>query len=571
MKDVKKEEKKIDKKKEKRIRFHVIIVFFIIVFGIGIAPKALQNDTFYTVKIGEYISQNGISNLREDPFSWNELPYVFPHWLYDFMMYGIYSIGGWDAIYVSTICFTCILGISMYFTSNKISKNAPVSAVVTLIAMRLMIPYIAARAQVVTFSLFVLELYLIEKYLEQAKTRYAVGLLLFSLLIANMHMAVWPFFFVLFIPYIAEYIISRDWITIDLIIKLKLFVQKHRKNKDEEKIAKLEESIKHNQKRRAELKENPYKIKVTRNDNTKKLILVMLLCMLMGLFTPTGLSTPYTYLAKTCMGNTVKVINEHMPLSLRGNEEFTAFFVFFIVILTFIDIKIDLKHLLYYCGILYLALNARRQVSMFLVICTPILAQLIGQIFERYIKNGQEKLIDIVTNFYGKAVLLAAILIISIQHFKSKMHQEYYTNDDYPIYAAEWMKNNLDLSTLKLFNEYNYGSYLLYQGIPVMIDSRADLYSPEFNSRTGRKEDGNDIFMDVQNIATGDDDYRITFENYGINHIITYSDSRLCSKLKKNKNYKKIYPDAFQEQQDKKFVIFEKVDSDTEELEEQTE
>ena len=92
MKDVKKEEKKIDKKKEKRIRFHVIIVFFIIVFGIGIAPKALQNDTFYTVKIGEYISQNGISNLREDPFSWNELPYVFPHWLYDFMMYGIYYI-----------------------------------------------------------------------------------------------------------------------------------------------------------------------------------------------------------------------------------------------------------------------------------------------------------------------------------------------------------------------------------------------------------------------------------------------------------------------------------------------
>ncbi len=69
MKDVKKEEKKLDKKKEKRIRFHVIIVFFIIVFGIGIAPKALQTDTFYTVKIGEYISQNGISNLREYPFS----------------------------------------------------------------------------------------------------------------------------------------------------------------------------------------------------------------------------------------------------------------------------------------------------------------------------------------------------------------------------------------------------------------------------------------------------------------------------------------------------------------------
>lgn len=406
MEDVKKE--KLDSKTAKRYRFHVIIVFFLIIFCVGIAPKALQNDTFYTIKVGEYISQHGISNLREDPFSWNDLTYTFPHWLYDLMMYGIFCIKGWDAIYASTIIFTIILGICVYFTSNKISKNAPVSAVVTFIAMHLMVPYIAARAQAVTFSLFVLELYLIEKYLEETKTRYAVGLMIFSLLIVNLHMAVWPFFFVLAVPYIIEYIVSRDWITIDLIIKLKIFILKHRKNVDDKKIKELEERIKHNQKRRKELKNDPYKIRVTRNDNTKTLILVMLLCALMGLFTPTGLTTPYTYLVKTGMGNTVKVINEHMPLSLRGNEGFTAYFVFFIVILTFIDIKIDLKHLLFYLGILYLALNARRQVSMFLIICTPVLAHLVGQIFEKYITNGQEKLIDLITNFYRKSSFLCS-------------------------------------------------------------------------------------------------------------------------------------------------------------------
>ena len=406
MEDVKKSSKtQLDKKIEKRYRFHVIIVTFIILFCIGITPKALQNDTFYTIKIGEYISQNGIGHLREDPFSWNELPYTFPHWLYDLGMYVIYHIGGWLGIYISTIVFTCILGICVYFTSNKISKNAPVSAVITFIAMHLLIPYIAARAQVVTFSFFVLEIYLIEKYLENAKTRYAVALAIFSLIIVNMHMAVWPFFFVLAVPYIIEYIVSRDWITIDLIIKLKILLLQLKKEKNAEKIKKLEENIKHNQKRRQELKKDPYKIKVTRNDNTKKLILVMIICALMGIFTPTGITTPYTYLVKTGMGNTVKVINEHMPLDLRGYTEFSSFFVFFVVILTFIDIKIDLKHLLYYCGILYLALNARRQVSMFVIICTPVLAQLVGQIFEKYIENGQEKIIDIVTNFYRQSNL----------------------------------------------------------------------------------------------------------------------------------------------------------------------
>ena len=50
------------------------------------------------------------------------------------------------------------------------------------------------------------------------------------------------------------------------------------------------------------------------------------------------------------------------------------------------------------------------------------------------------------------------------------------------------MLQNLDVKNIKLFNEYNYGSYLLYKGIPVFIDSRADLYAPEFNG--SMQEDG---------------------------------------------------------------------------------
>ena len=194
--------------KIKRYKFHVIIAVLLIIYCISIAPKGLQNDTFYTIKVGEYIAQNGIGNLKDDPFSWHELPYTFPHWLYDLSIYGVYSLGGMDGIYVSTIVLTSILALSVYFTSNKISKNAPLSAIVTFIAMYLMQPYLAARAQLVSFSLMVLTIYLIEKFLESGKKRYAFGLVVFSLLIVNLHMAVWPFFFVLFVPYIFEYIIS---------------------------------------------------------------------------------------------------------------------------------------------------------------------------------------------------------------------------------------------------------------------------------------------------------------------------------------------------------------------------
>ena len=62
---------------------------------------------------------------------------------------------------------------------------------------------------------------------------------------------------------------------------------------------------------------------------------------------------------------------------------------------------------------------------------------------------------------------------------------------------------------MKLFNDYNYGSYLLFKGIPVFIDSRADLYSPEFNK-------GKDIFSDYLNISGLSNWYEDKFEEYGV-------------------------------------------------------
>ena len=555
------------KAKLEKYKFHVIIAIMLIIYGISIAPKELQNDTFYTIKVGEYITQNGIGNLKEDPFSWHELPYTFPHWLYDISIYGIYHVGGMLGIYISTIVLTCILSLAIYFTSNKISKNAPISAIITFIAMYLMQPYLAARAQLVTFSFMVLTIYLIEKFLEKGEKKYAIALILDSLLIVNLHMAVWPFFFVIFLPYFFEYVVSCNIFTVDLIIKLKIFWEKYKgKEGYQERISELEKKIQENKIKRSELQKNPYKIKVTRNDNVKKLFLVVVICACMGIFTPTGPTTPYTYLYKTMSGNTMQVINEHMPLDLQANKDFVAFFIMFIVVLTFIDIKIDLKHLCYYLGILYLALKARRQVSMFLVICTPILCKLITEIFEKYSPKLQDKIISIVNNFYSKVVLITVIIIIGIQNFKTKINLKYYNNANYPIYASEWIKQNLDYKNIKLFNEYNYGSYLLFEGIPIMIDSRCDLYTPQYNTKTGNPKDGEDIFMDVQNVATGEAKYEEIFEKYGVTHVITYSDSSLSKKLKTDLKYKKIYPTTEEEkEQDNRFVIYERINDDNEE------
>ena len=106
-------------KNKKVIYFEIIAIVLISIFCICVAQKTLQNDTFYTIKIGEHIIENKGIDMK-DPFSWHQdLQYTYPHWLYDVIIYLIYSVGGMTGIYISTCIFSVILGITIYKTNSK--------------------------------------------------------------------------------------------------------------------------------------------------------------------------------------------------------------------------------------------------------------------------------------------------------------------------------------------------------------------------------------------------------------------------------------------------------------------
>ena len=183
------------------IKFTIIAVVLIAIFCVALTPVTLQNDTFYTIKIGEHILQNGID--MQDPFSWHQdLAYTYPHWLYDVVTYLIYNSFGMNGIYITTCVLSVILGLTIFFTNRKLVKNQGVSFVITIAAMYLIRGYIAARAQLLTFTLFVLTVFFIEEFLETKKKRYAAGLIIIPILLANFHLAVFPFYFILYLPYI---------------------------------------------------------------------------------------------------------------------------------------------------------------------------------------------------------------------------------------------------------------------------------------------------------------------------------------------------------------------------------
>ena len=529
---------------KENVRFNTMAIILIAIFCFALSPVTLQNDTFYTIKIGEHIMQNGID--MKDPFSYHNLEYTYPHWLYDVGIYLVYNIGGQAGIYISTIVLSIILGLIMYLVNTKLTKNKLTSFVLTLGAMYLLKNYLAARAQLVTFILFLLTIYFIEMFLETKRKRYAIGLIIIPIIIANVHVAVFPFYFILYLPYIAEYmvyILSNSSIIINTS-KITTLQKKIKKTENEEeiqelknKIEKIEERIKLLQERQEKANKNPYKIIIKRNDNVKLLIIIMIICLFTGLLTPLG-ATPYTYLIKTMQGTTTHNISEHLPLTLVQNLKFMCALIIFIAILTFTDTKIRLSDLFMLGGLVFLTFYTRRQFSMFTLVCTLILNRLICSMFNKYDPEGCKRLMKRMTEILGMIITINLVLIISIVNYKPKMNDSFVDESSYPVMAADYILNNIDIENMKLYNEYNYGSYLLFRGIPVFIDSRADLYSPEFN-------EGVNVFNDYLDLSgLNIDNVEEVLDKYGITHLIMYKDAKLRRFIEQDKErYEELYKD----------------------------
>ena len=574
-----KEDNKKDKEKEtitneksiktNKIKFNILAIFAIIIFSIALTPVTFQNDTYYTIAIGKDIVETGTIDMK-DHFSWHEdLEYTYPHWLYDVGTYLVYQlgenigIGGFTAIYILTVLLSITLGLVIYMACVKISKHHITSFLITMGIMYLLKNFITARAQLVTFILFALTVLFIEEFIASKKKRYAIGLIIISILIANLHVAVWPFYFVLYLPYVAQYmiaLISTSKLGYKINKKFKesrlKSLEKAKLNKKEikdldekiekikNKIIEIEKSHDKSEKSAEKRRNNPYKIVIEKQDAVKWLILIMVICAFTGLLTPLG-DTPYTYLSKTMEGNTMDNKSEHQPLTLINNMEMIICIILVLGLITFTDTKIKLCDLFMLGGLLYLSFMSRRQVSMFDIIGGIIFARIVASFFDKYDVGGEEKLLKSINTIYGKAITILVVILISFNILKPKLDDKFVDENTYPVKASDYIIENVDLSTMKIYNEYNYGSYLLFRGIPVFVDSRADLYTPQFNGEKNDdgKYEGKDIFSDYINTSNIGVYYENKFGEYDITHVLIRKNSKLNMFISRNDKYIELYGD----------------------------
>lgn len=509
----------------RKITFASLIII-IILFNILIINKEFQNDTFFNIAIGEYIMENGIDMM--DHFSIHEgLEYTYSHWAFDILIAKTYQVFGFEGIYIFTIIMGAIIGITLFWILAKKKMNLMLSFICTIFSLFLIQSGITARSQIITFLMFILEIYCIEEFLDKKKLEYLLYLFLISIIIANFHSAVWPMYFILFLPYIAEYILKQISFKEENERKKKRLKNKIEKLKKKNiGVEKFEKELVILENKKFEEKEG-YKVLIKNNSNTKILIIFMVIMILSGLCTPTGLS-PYTYIIKSMSGNSINFINEMQPIIIKDFPFLIIFILIYITIICFTKVKINMSDGCLFLGLLIMTITSNRYFYLLTLIGTIPFCRLLNEFIDIYNIDLNKK----------RYVSVFMVLIIAaggwFTYINSKT--ELINEKLYPFEVAGYIKENLDVDSMRIYNSYNNGSCLMMYDIPVFIDSRLDVYCKEF---TGRE-----IFDDYVKTTNGFKNYEETFEEYNITHVLTYPDETISKYICDDGNYKLIYKDS---------------------------
>lgn len=491
----------------------LLIVLIILIFTLACIPKGFENDLFFDLKTGESILKYGID--FKDHFSFiPNLIYIYHHWFYDVIIYNVYNFLGNTGLFLFFYLFFSLFGVSVYYINKKRTNNKFISLLVALITIYLCNYAFQSRVQSVTYLLFFLEVYFIDQLYEKGNTKYSFFVIIISVLIANLHMPLWIFSIILFLPYIFEFLFKY------IADKTKIF-----------------DNI---------IGENL----IVKYPNNKKIIIitfVILLCT--GLLTPLKFY-PYIFFIKSLFNNTYLSISEMSKTVLMDPlYQYELYLIILFIVIMFIkNIKVKLRDLCLIVGLFVFSFIASRNVIYTYIFYPTIFIKIIYESTSRF--QAKLKAINkILKNMTNNIVILFVILWLIVIYIFCLYSMDfkkfdYGVSNRYPVESVKYIKTNLDYKNIKIYNGFGYGSYLEFNDIPVFIDSRAEVYIKEFNG-------GRDIVSDY--LKTQDfSSYKKIFEKYEFDYALLKKDSNIYSYLKFDSDFNIIF-------EEENYVLFKRI------------
>jgi len=484
----------MSKERTLNIIVFMLLLFLFVVFLIYSCPIALQNDTLYDIKLGERYFTQGMFHIDNYTFH-TGLIYQTHHYLVciiDYLIYNIFSLKG---LYYLEIFLTSIIGLMFYLLNRTLIKNKFLTYILLFFQIISLSSFISLRAQMYSYIIFMIEILIIEKYLNKNRRKYIVLLTLLPLLLVNLHSGVIYFYFIIFFTYFAN----------GFNINIGSIMSDKRVGKNQ----------------------------------LKAFSLSIIIGGLLTLINPYGING-LTYGLKTLNSYYISnYITEFQPINL-----FTPMGILMIIYISVCIIclllsnrKIRIQELLLFLGTTFMALLSVRHFSLLIITSVTILPHVESAYkkidstdwsFKKSLAKGINLMNIIVLTIY---IIISSYFVIDIVT-RSK---EQLSNKIYPIEATNYIKQNLNEND-RIFNLYEWGSYLMFNDVLTFIDSRCDLFNEEYNEGVTVMKDYIDVMNNKQN-------YDLLVSKYNIDYFMIYKKSRLVKKMLSNSNNRIVYSD----------------------------
>lgn len=187
-------------------------LFFLSMFiGLLFISRSLDNDIWFLLSHGRYVMQYGWPTT--DPLSMHEgLDFVMQQWLSAVIFWESYVIGGESGpIAVVYIVSTAIIYTYYRLLRLVAQDNRSIAIVMTALFMIIICPlFMVTRPQIFSLLIFILTIYLLEKSTKSITWPRYLAFFLLSVLLINLHAAMWPLMAILVLPYIVEKIVRLD-------------------------------------------------------------------------------------------------------------------------------------------------------------------------------------------------------------------------------------------------------------------------------------------------------------------------------------------------------------------------
>lgn len=482
----------MNKKSNNKIIF--ILAFFLLMITVTSITKIMQNDTFFTIATGNEIIQNGYDN--EDHLTWHgNLHFYKLRWAFDVLTATIFNGFGFKGIYIFVLIVGSTIILSLYYILLR-RKNSVVLSFIGALISSILITGIwgfTARGQIISYLLLLWEVFCLEQLIETNKKIYYVFLGLISVLIVNFHASVWIMSEILVLPYLAEAILSR-------------FINKTERITIE-------------------------KIKI------KQIIMVIFILFIGSFLSPIG-SYTYTYMFKTIGGLSSSFIAELQSSEITQTLGLAILITIYAILTLSTKTKIKLRDLLLFLGLFIMAILAKRNLAfLYLIGIIPII-NLIQEFFNTYDKDD---LLNKFQTFLSKKkiiIILTAIVFITITpNIIARAKESYIDKTKYPVEAVKYIKDNLKYEDMKIYNHFDFGSYLEFCNIKAFVDSRSEIFCKEFNDV--------EILQDWFDVCKCRVHYDDIFKKYNIDYVLVYNKEGINTYLNKDSSYDKIYEDEY--------------------------